>query len=157
MLLSEVFPLEFIKYDLKGINKNEILEEMVDHFCRITQKNVKENVLAALHEREELLSTAVNHGIAVPHGKTAAIDGIFGILGVSKQGIDYNAPDGKPVYLIFMIIEPPVKAETHLHIIQLMAKFLRKPSFYNDIINAQNEKEIYSVIKSHENQLLHCI
>jgi PTS system fructose-specific IIC component/PTS system nitrogen regulatory IIA component len=156
MLLSEVFLPEFIKYDLKGSTKNEIFEEMVDHFCRITQKNVKKDVLAALHEREDLRSTGVLHGIAIPHGKTDAIDGIFGVLGISKHGVDYDAMDGKPVYLIFMIIAPPVKAETHLHILQLIAKFLRNPSFYNDIINAGNEKEVYDAIKNCEDQFLHC-
>ena len=116
MLLSEVFLPEFIKYDLKGITKNEIFEEMVDHFCHITRKNVKKDVLAALYERESLMSTGVLHGIAMPHGKTAAIDGIFGVLGVSRHGISYDSMDGRPVYLVFMLIAPPVKAETHLHI-----------------------------------------
>lgn len=156
MLLSEVFLPEFIKYDLKGITKNAIFEEMVDHFCQATRKNVKKDVLAALYEREALMSTGVLHGIAMPHGKTAAIDGIFGVLGVSRQGINYDAMDGKPVYLVFMIIAPPVKAEIHLHILQLVAKFMRNPSFYNGIINAQNEKEVYDVIKSYEDQFLHC-
>ncbi|MDR0684580.1 MAG: PTS sugar transporter subunit IIA [Spirochaetaceae bacterium] len=156
MLLSEVFLPEFIKYDLKGITKNEIFEEMVDHFCHITRKNVKKDVLAALYERESLMSTGVLHGIAMPHGKTAAIDGIFGVLGVSRHGISYDSMDGRPVYLVFMLIAPPVKAETHLHILQLVAKFMRKPSFYNGMINAQNEKEVYDVIKSYEDQFLHC-
>jgi PTS system fructose-specific IIC component/PTS system nitrogen regulatory IIA component len=156
MLLSEVFLPEFIKYDLKGITKNEIFEEMVDHFCRITQKNVKNDVLAALYERETLMSTGVLHGIAIPHGKTAALDSIFGVLGVSKHGISYDAMDGKPVYLVFMIIAPPVKAETHLHILQLVAKLVRKPSFYNGIINAESEKEVYDLIKNYEDQFLHC-
>jgi PTS system fructose-specific IIC component/PTS system nitrogen regulatory IIA component len=152
MLLSEVFLPEFIKYDLKGITKAEIFEEMVEHFCNITQKDIKKDILAALYERETLMPTSVLHGIAIPHGKTAAIDNIFGVLGVSKHGVDYKAMDGKPVYLVFMIIAPPVKAETHLHILQLMAKFLRDPSSYSGVINAKNEQEIYAVIKSYENQ-----
>jgi PTS system fructose-specific IIC component/PTS system nitrogen regulatory IIA component len=156
MLLSEVFLPEFIKFDLNGTTKDEVFEEMVDHFCRATQKNVRGDILAALHERERLMSTGVLHGIAMPHGKTAAIDGIFGVLGVSRRGIDYGAMDGRPVYLVFMLISPPVKAETHLHILQRMAKFLRKPAFYNGLINAQSEEEVYSVIKNYEGEFLSC-
>jgi PTS system fructose-specific IIC component/PTS system nitrogen regulatory IIA component len=155
MLLTEVFLPEFIRCDLKGKTKNEVFEEMVDHFCQITKKDVREDILIALREREARMSTGVQHGIAIPHGKTAAIDGVFGVLGVSKQGVDYDAIDGRPVYLILMIIAPPVKAETHLHILQRMANYLRQPSFYADIINAKDEKEIYDVIKNFENMELH--
>ncbi|MDR2097864.1 MAG: PTS sugar transporter subunit IIA, partial [Spirochaetaceae bacterium] len=70
MLLTEVFTPEFIKCDLKGSTKYEVFEEMVDHFCLVTQKNLKEDVLAALREREARMSTGVQHGIAIPHGKT---------------------------------------------------------------------------------------
>jgi PTS system fructose-specific IIC component/PTS system nitrogen regulatory IIA component len=152
MFLSEVFLPEFINYDLKGSTKNEIFEEMVDQFCLISGKSIKKDILAALHEREGRMSTGVQHGIAIPHGKTEAIDRVFGILGVSKQGVDYNTLDGKQVHLVLMILAPPVEAGAHLHILQLIANFLRKPSFYAEIINAKDSEAIYAVIKRHEEQ-----
>jgi PTS system fructose-specific IIC component/PTS system nitrogen regulatory IIA component len=152
MLLSEVFLPEFMRYDLNGSTKNEIFEEMVDQFCLISGKNIKKDILTALHERESRMSTGVQHGIALPHGKTEAIDRVFGILGVSKQGVDYSTLDGKPVHLILMILAPPVEAGAHLHILKLMANFLRKPSFYTDVINAKDSEAIYAVIKRYEEQ-----
>jgi PTS system fructose-specific IIC component/PTS system nitrogen regulatory IIA component len=154
MLLTEVFMPEFIECDLKGRTKYEVFEEMVDHFCRITQKNIKEDVLTALLEREARMSTGVQHGIAIPHGKTAAINKVFGLLGVSKNGVDYDAIDGKPVYLILMIIAPPVEAETHLRILKCMANLLRRPSFYADIVNAKDPETVYTIIKKYEEQEL---
>jgi PTS system fructose-specific IIC component/PTS system nitrogen regulatory IIA component len=153
MLLTEVFTPEFIKCDLKGSTKDAVFEEMVDHFCHVTQKDVKKDVVAALQEREARMSTGVQHGIAIPHGKTAAIERIFGVLGVSRGGIEYDAMDGEPVHLILMIIAPPVEAKTHLQMLQRMANFLHRPSFYTDIISAEDPDTVYAVIKKHENQV----
>ncbi|MDR0662644.1 MAG: PTS sugar transporter subunit IIA [Spirochaetaceae bacterium] len=153
MLLTEVFTPELIKCDLKGGTKYAIFEEMVDLFCQVTQKNVKQDILDALREREARMSTGVQHGVAIPHGKTAAIDRIFGVMGVSKGGVDYDAMDGKPVYLILMIIAPPVAAEIHLQMLQRMANFLHSPSFYTDIITAKDSDAAYAVIKKYENRL----
>ncbi|MDR1363672.1 MAG: PTS sugar transporter subunit IIA [Spirochaetaceae bacterium] len=150
MLLSEVFLPEFMNCDLKGCTKDEVFEEMVDQFCLISKKNIKKEVIAALQEREARMSTGVQHGIAIPHGKTAVIDGVFGILGVSKQGVDYGSLDGKRVHLILMILAPPVEAGTHLHILQQMANFLRKPSFYTDVVNAKDGETVYAFLKSYE-------
>jgi PTS system fructose-specific IIC component/PTS system nitrogen regulatory IIA component len=153
MHLTEVFTPEFIKCDLKGGTKYAVFEEMVDHFCRAIHKDVKKDVLDALREREARMSTGVQHGIAIPHGKTAAIDKIFGVMGISKGGVAYDAMDGEPVYLILMIIAPPVAAETHLQMLQGMANFLHRPSFYTDIINAKDPEAVYAIIKNHENQV----
>ncbi|MDR2660385.1 MAG: PTS sugar transporter subunit IIA [Spirochaetaceae bacterium] len=150
MLLSEVFLPEFIKCDLNGRVKDDVFEEMVDQFCRVTHKDVKNDIITALKEREARMSTGVQNGIAIPHGKTAAIDGVFGMVGVSREGIDYNALDGKPVHLIFMIIAPPVEAGTHLNILQRMANFLRQPEFYTDLINAKDGDSVYAIIKQYE-------
>jgi PTS system fructose-specific IIC component/PTS system nitrogen regulatory IIA component len=152
MLLSEVFLPKFIICNLKGRTKEAVFEEMVDLFCNAAPKNIRQDILAALWEREALMSTGVQHGIAIPHGKTAAIDNVFGVIGISRQGVDYDALDDKPVYLILMIIAPPVEAEKHLHILKSMANFLRKPSFYTDILNAKDNDAVYTVIKKYESQ-----
>jgi PTS system fructose-specific IIC component/PTS system nitrogen regulatory IIA component len=150
MLLTEIFLPELMNCDLKGRNKDEIFEEMVDQFCRVTRKDIRTDVLAALREREARMSTGVQHGIAIPHGKTPVIDGVFGLLGVSRAGVDYDAADGLPVNLIFMVLAPPVKAEAHLTLLQRMAGFLRIPAFYTDILNAADEAAVYAVLKGYE-------
>jgi PTS system fructose-specific IIC component/PTS system nitrogen regulatory IIA component len=150
MLLSEVFLPEFIKCDLEGTNKEEVFEEMVDQFCKASKKNVREDILRALKEREARMSTGVQHGIAIPHSKTTAIDGVYGVLGISKKGVDYDALDGKPVCLILMLLAPPVDAENHLHLLQRMAGLLRCPSFYTDIVSAPDEDAVFEMLKRYE-------
>ncbi|MDR2521964.1 MAG: PTS sugar transporter subunit IIA [Spirochaetaceae bacterium] len=150
MLLSEVFVPEFIKADLESEEKEEVFEELVDHFCRVAHLQVREQVLTALREREAKMSTGIQNGIAIPHGKSPAVEQVYGVLGVSKKGIDYDSLDGNPVHLVLMILAPPVEAERHLHLLQRMAEVLRNPGFYKEVIAAENAAAIYSIVKKYE-------
>lgn len=141
---------EYIKCGLEAEDKEAAFEEMVDIFCRTSKLNIREEILKALNEREERMSTGIQKGIAIPHGKTIAVDKVFGVLGVSKKGIDYDALDGKPVYLILMILAPPVEAEEHLHLLQRMANLLRNPDFYSDLIGAAKAEDVVSILKRYE-------
>jgi PTS system fructose-specific IIC component/PTS system nitrogen regulatory IIA component len=151
MLLSEIFLPEFIKYDLEAEDKEEVFEELVEHFCAATKNPSYEEIIAALKEREAKMSTGVQNGIAIPHGKTGAVERMYGVLGVSKNGIEYEALDGKPVYLVMMILAPPVEAEKHLHLLQRIAEVLRNPDFYTDVLAASDAHHIYDVVKKYEN------
>jgi PTS system fructose-specific IIC component/PTS system nitrogen regulatory IIA component len=150
MLLSEVFLPQFIIVDLQADDKDEVFEEMVDHFCRVTKLDVREEVLNALREREAKMSTGSQNGIAIPHGKSTAVKNVFGVLGVSKKGIDYESLDGKPVHLVLLLLAPPVEAERHLHLLQRMAAFLRSPNFYQDVTGAASAQEISSILTKYE-------
>jgi PTS system fructose-specific IIC component/PTS system nitrogen regulatory IIA component len=150
MFLSEVFLPEFIIPELEGEDKEEVFEEMVSHFCTVIKSDKREEILAALRERETKMSTGVHPGIAIPHGKTAAVSRSFGVMGISRKGIDYEALDGKPVYLVFMELAPPVEAEKHLHLLRRIAELLRNRDFYDDCLAAKSPKEVYEVLKRYE-------
>jgi PTS system fructose-specific IIC component/PTS system nitrogen regulatory IIA component len=150
MLLSEVFLPQFIIDDLEADKKSEAFEEMVGRFCEVTKLGVHEEALAALNEREAKMSTGIQNGIAIPHGKISSLKSMFGLLAVSKHGVDYDSLDGKPVRLILMLLAPPVEAERHLHLLQRMANILRNPDFYNDVIGAGSAERIYEILKKYE-------
>jgi PTS system fructose-specific IIC component/PTS system nitrogen regulatory IIA component len=150
MFLSEVFLPEFIISDLEAEDKDEVFEEMVSHFCTVTKSGKREEILAALHERESKMSTGVHPGIAIPHGKTTAVNRSYGVMGISRKGIDYDALNGEPVYLVFMELAPPVEAERHLHLLRRIAELLRNRDFYNDCIAAKGTKDVFEVLKKYE-------
>ncbi|GMO41791.1 MAG: hypothetical protein Ta2B_21850 [Termitinemataceae bacterium] len=152
MLLSEVFLPEFIKIGLESTTKNELFEEMVDHFCRVTKLPVHGDVLDALKKRESQMSTGIQNGIAIPHGKTTAVDRVYGVLGVSSKGVSYDSLDGQAVHLILMILAPPVEAESHLLLLKRMALMLRNPDFYRDIIKSATPEEVFSTLKLYESR-----
>ncbi|MDR0721000.1 MAG: PTS sugar transporter subunit IIA [Treponema sp.] len=150
MFLYEVFSPELIKIGLDAEDKDEVFEEMVDQFCQAEKTNVREELLEALREREAKMSTGIHKGIAIPHGKTNAIENVHGILGVSKKGIDYDALDGQPVYLLFMILAPQKDSEKHLRLLKRLAMLLDNPQFYTELVTQTDPQAANGIIKKYE-------
>ncbi|MHC6203579.1 PTS sugar transporter subunit IIA [Breznakiellaceae bacterium SP9] len=154
MFLYELFPPELVKVGLEADDKDEAFEEMVDKFCQVSKLQVREPVLKALHIREAKMSTGIVKGIAIPHANTDAIEHMCGILGISKKGIDYDAPDGNLVYLIFMILVPPRDVERHLRILRRLANLLDNESFYQDLLSQKESQAAVGVIRKYEDSLI---
>ncbi|MDR0599304.1 MAG: PTS sugar transporter subunit IIA [Treponema sp.] len=153
MLLSEIFEPEYIKIGLEAEDKDEAFEELADAFCQAARLNAREDILGAIRERERKMSTGIHKGIAVPHGKTSVVDKVRGFLGISKRGIDYDALDGEPVYLLFMILAPPADTERHLRILKRLAEMLQNPQFFTDLAAQADSSSAAAVIKKYENIL----
>ena len=154
MFLHDVFPPELIKVDLEAEDKEEAFEELVDHFCQADRSNVREEILEALRDREAKMSTGIHKGIAIPHGKTNAVDTVRGVLGISRKGVDYDALDGEPVYLLFMIMAPQKDSEKHLRILKRLAELLENPQFYFDLQSQKESQGAYKVICKYEDVLI---
>jgi len=150
MFLCDAFPLELIKIGLEADDKDEVFEELVDHFCQVTKNNARGEILEALKERESKMSTGIQKGIAVPHCKTGAVDKIFGILGISKNGIDYDALDGEPVYLIFMVLIPEADSGNQLRLLKRLAELFNNPQFHTELLAQNNPEGANRIIKKHE-------
>jgi PTS system fructose-specific IIC component/PTS system nitrogen regulatory IIA component len=154
MFLYDIFSPEFIKVGLEADDKEEAFEELVNHFCQSAKSNAREEILNAVRERESKMSTGIQKGIAIPHGKTNAVDKVFGVLGISKKGIDYDALDGQPVYLVFMMLAPQPDTEKHLRLLKRVAELLDNPSFYTDLVAQNDAQGAYGVIKKYEDILI---
>jgi PTS system fructose-specific IIC component/PTS system nitrogen regulatory IIA component len=154
MFLREVFPPELIKVDLEAEDKEEAFEELVDHFCQVEKSNAREEILEALREREAKMSTGIHKGIAIPHGKTNAVENVYGVLGISRKGIDYDALDGEPVYLLFMVLAPQKDSEKHLRILKRMAELLENPQFYMDLVAQKDPQSACGIIRKYEDVLI---
>jgi PTS system fructose-specific IIC component/PTS system nitrogen regulatory IIA component len=96
------------------------------------------------------MSTGIQKGIASPHGKTNAVDKVYGMLGVSRKGIDYEALDGNPVYLVFLVLGPVEDSEKHLKVLQRMAELLANPQFFSDIAAQGDARGVHGIIKNYE-------
>jgi len=154
MLLHETFPPELIKVGLEAEDKDEAFEELVDHFCQVTNSSARAEMLAAIRDRESKMSTGINKGSAIPHGKTNAVDRVYGVLGISKKGIDYDALDGEPVYLLFLMLAPQKDSEKHLRLLKRLAELLDNPQFYTDLVAQNTSQSAHGVIKKYEDVLI---
>ena len=153
MLLSELFESDFIKIGLEAEDKDEAFEELTDVFCQASHLNIREEVLEAIRGRERKMSTGIQKGIAVPHGRVASIGKVYGVLGISRQGVDYDALDDQPVYLLFMILAPQTESELHLRILKRLAEMLENPQFFTDLASQNDPASASAVIKKYENIL----
>jgi len=150
MFLNEIFPPELIKIGLEADNKDEVFEELVDKFCQVTKTGSREAILEALWEREYKMSTGIQKGIAIPHGKSNTLDKIHGILGISKKGVDYEALDDQPVFLIFMLLAPKTDSEEHLRLLKRIAELLDNHRFYEDLLVQRDAHGANGIIRKYE-------
>lgn len=93
-------------------------------------------------EREQLASTALGHGVAVAHGRTAAVGASHIALGVSPDGIAYDSPDGRPVHLLFVVANHPEQQMDYLQIISTLARLLRNDAFRNELLSCVRQDEV---------------
>jgi PTS system fructose-specific IIC component/PTS system nitrogen regulatory IIA component len=154
MFLHELFSPEFIQVDLQSEDKEEVFEELVDRFCQVIKSDAREEILEALRDRETKMSTGIQKGIAIPHGKTNAVDRVYGMLGISRKGIDYEALDGNPVHLLFMVLGSSSDSEKHLRVLQRVAELLVNPQFFTDITAQKDAQSVYGILKKYEDVLI---
>ena len=154
MFLQDVFPPELIKINLEAEDKDEVFEELVDHFCSVSKINARQEILDALMEREAKMSTGIQKGVAIPHGNTNAVGTVCGVLGISRKGIDYDALDAEPVYLVFMILAPQKDTETQLRILKCLAELLENPQFHSDLRSQGDIQGAYKIIRKYEEMLV---
>jgi PTS system fructose-specific IIC component/PTS system nitrogen regulatory IIA component len=154
MLLQQIFTPGRIKIGLESEEKDELFEELVDLVARSEGREFPRGaVIAAVHEREEKMSTGIKKGIAVPHGKAEGISSIVGALGVSRRGINYSALDGEPVYLVFLLVSSPKESELHLQALKRLARLLDDPEFYTELIRSDSPEKAFGILKSFEDLL----
>ena len=136
------FKEEFFIKDLKSKSKNDILEEMVNHIA--DQSTLKDStlILEMLKRREEIGSTGIGHGIAIPHGRTISVPDLITVYGKSANSIEFDAIDKKPVNMVFMIIAPPQEqSNTYLPFLGKLVDILNSKKVRKELINVNTFEE----------------
>ncbi len=137
---------EAIVPSLSGNTKGEVLAEL-SAFLAARESGVDaEMLLRVLQEREQLASTAIGDGIAIPHGKLDTIDRLVGTLGRSVTGLDCESIDGKPTHLLFMLVAPTNSAGVHLKALARLSRLFRDASFRQKLLNAPDRASMYQII-----------
>lgn len=154
MVLGSIFSPERIKLDLESEDKEEVFEELVAFYVSGCPSASREIILAALREREKKLSTGIKAGIALPHIQTDQVTGVKGIIGISRTGIDYDALDGKPVHIVFMLLSSGVDFALHLRILRRLSLLIENPEFYASLVNQKDPDGVYNSICKFEDRLI---
>ena len=138
---------DLIELHLKSDNKNDILKELVDIADRSNYIEDKNKVLEAVMAREKSMSTGLVKGIATPHAKSDTIKKIVLVIGIKKEGIDFESLDGQPTKLFFLIISPQSEAGPHIQLLAEIAKLSSDNERITQILNAPSPEAVINIIR----------
>jgi len=142
MALIDLITKDVVKVPLTSTNKPDVLRELVEILLNAKKIDDISKVLEAIQKREDLGSTGLELGIAVPHAKTDAVKTLSMAIGISKAGIDFDSLDGKPSYLFFLMLAPINQSGPHIEALAEIAKLSRSRTFTQALINANTPQEV---------------
>ncbi len=146
MKVSDILKETCIVPEMKSRKKEEAIAELVEYLWEQNLLPDRKEAERVVLEREKLGSTAIGEGIAIPHGKLKDIENLICILGITKEGIDFDSIDGKPVHLIFLMFAPEHKISLHLEALSKVSRILRNNLLVEKILKAKDRGEIYALI-----------
>ena len=146
-MLTEVLQEDLVVAELESKDKEDVIKEMASRFVGAGVVKDEKKFVEALREREKIGTTAIGDGIAIPHARTDAVEGLTVVLARSEQGIDFESLDGKPVHLIFMIASSPDINKEYLQILARIARLCKNDKMKNALVKAKDKRAIMNLIK----------
>ncbi|UPA31589.1 fructose-specific PTS transporter subunit EIIC [Terrisporobacter glycolicus] len=152
MRIIDLINKNSVKLNLVSKDKSSVVDELVDLVNNSGNLNNKKEYKEAILAREELSTTAIGEGVAIPHAKNKAVNKACLAAGISKEGIDYEAFDDSLSHLFFMIAAPDGSNDTHLEVLSRLSTILMDEKFRNDLINASSIDEFLNLINKKEKE-----
>jgi len=146
MKITEMLRKDCVIDVLTSATKKDTLRELAQVILREYPEYDDEKVVKVLLDREKLGSTGIGDGIAIPHGKLVMLDQLMVSFGRSPEGIDFNAMDGKPVHLFFLLLAPENSAGLHLKVLAKISRMLKDPDFRMQLLQAESTEALYKII-----------
>lgn len=152
MKILDVLYKEAIISDLKAVDKQGVLEELVMPIAGIAGLN-QDYLVRVLMERERLGSTGIGEGVGIPHGKLKDLASLVLGFGLSRKGVDFESMDGQPTHIFFLLVTPENSTGLHLKLLAQISRILKNEFFRQKLMDAANSDEIYSIIQEEEEEL----
>jgi fructose-specific phosphotransferase system IIA component len=152
MVLTQILEPQCVKVPLQGTDKESAITELVDLLDAGKLLTDKNEVLQAVLSRESTRSTGIGSGIAIPHGKCKGVKDLVMAIGISRQGIDFQGIDGKPVYIIVLLVSPIDRTGPHIQALARISRLMLDEDFKNKLQNAKSSQELYDLINDKETE-----
>jgi PTS system fructose-specific IIA component/PTS system nitrogen regulatory IIA component len=149
MMFSDFVVAEAIQANLSATDKESVLRELIAGLVAAghVPSEKAESVCQTVLERENLGSTGIGRGIAVPHAKHSSVTRPVGTVGISRSGVDFDALDRDLVHLFFILISPPDRSADHLAVLEYCSRQLRHDLFCKLLRQATTAQEIWQILK----------
>ena len=147
MKISQFLNKESIIKNLGSRDKKNVIEElaaMISKICKIPAQKIT----AILMEREALGSTGIGGAIAIPHGKLDLMESIVIGFGLSKEGVEYDSLDNKPVHIFFLLLTSNNSTDEHLRVLAQISKLLKMDDFKKKLLATESVDDIHNIIKT---------
>jgi PTS system fructose-specific IIA component/PTS system nitrogen regulatory IIA component len=153
MKFADFIVPEAIRAELAAGDKEGVIREMVQALLDAGQigEDEFESIIKAILKREELGSTGIGRGVAVPHTKHPSVDRLVGNVAVSREGVDFESLDGEKVNLFFLLISPPDRPGDHLRALENISRQLRDDTFCRFLKQSKNEEDIRQLLEEADN------
>ncbi len=150
MRLTEILKPQNIKVPLTATTKNQAIAELVQLLADNKQITDPKKVLDAVLEREATRTTGIGNGLAIPHGKCAGTPDLVMAIGKPAAPIDFQAIDGKPVSVIWMLTSPPDKTGPHIHALARISRLMTIDKFQQALRAATTAQQIFDAVVAQE-------
>lgn len=146
MNLLNAIQKESVSVSLQATTKAEVLEELLELAMRSGQVQDRKAALKSIQEREKKMSTGMHHGLAIPHGKTDAVDRLVGAIGLAPEGIAFEALDGQPSRIFILSISPANRAGPHIQFLAEISRLLNHQDRRDRLLRAENAEALHAML-----------
>lgn len=149
MLLTELLSPDRIVLPLPAGDRHSVIAALTERLAERSGAR-QDLILAAVLERESVLSTGIGFGVAIPHARSAAVQELTMVAGVCPSAVAFDAIDGEPVRLVFLIVGPESSAGLHVRILSRIARLVRRDSVRRQLLEATTADAFYHVLRDAE-------
>ena len=150
MRLRDLLDESVVKIGLESVDKEECFAELLDLLARSGRIPDRHLALAAVLKREATGTTGIGSGFAVPHAKDASIPSLRVAVGVSREGIEFDAVDDQPVHVVLLILANVDEPGQHVQALAEIVRLIKLPGFKASLLNAATGREVLDIIDAAE-------
>lgn len=153
MKFTDFVSRDAIIADLMADDKESVIREMAEGLLRAggIAAGELESIVKAILKREELGSTGIGRGVAVPHTKHPSVERLIGAVAVSHEGVDFNSLDGEKVQLVFLLVSPPDRPGDHLRALENISRQLRNDTFCRFLKQSKSSEDVMQLLEEADN------
>jgi len=155
MKFADFILSDAVKAEVKATDKQGVIREMVQSVLDAggVKKEEHEGIVKAIIKREELGSTGIGRGIAVPHTKHPSVKRLVGTVAVSADGVDFDSLDCEKVQLFFLLVSPPDCPGDHLRALEHITRQLKDDTFCRFLKQSKTKEDILSLLEEADNKM----
>jgi PTS system nitrogen regulatory IIA component len=152
MKITDILEPSAIVPEMRAASKPEALHELAGALAALHPEIERGRLVEVLLDREELGSTAIGEGIAIPHGKLPGMTGVRAAFGRSARGIDFDSLDGSPTRLFFLLVAPEDSAGIHLKALARISRLLKDKAFRDRLFAGTTREALFATIKEEDDK-----